>query len=394
MRVTDKSPFVITHWPGGPVPVPSVFVADVEIMRARIAMWDSFEQDMETREEWRELVERSGLSFVREEGRWFFDTHLLLSGLKPPWPGYCHAEVPDELYLRSFLDLDAGSPQAVGEFCARFGLVGIVGDREGDWDVPDDWPAINAESEPPLLQLNGFVTSAARRWLRTWQRPWLRTGDVSEGTEVQGLPTEPFTSVAEIRWFGEVAAYQSFLHDVCNLWDFLTGGRSFDSLVADWTSEQWGWGLYEPRPEDGLGEARVAQMALEGGLNPALSCFTVRVVATDPDEPAGAAAEPWARHSIYSDMCLQLANKISRQTPFRRCKNERCGRLFDVKAASDSKWHRYRGLASYCSDECANRQTQREHRRRKRDAKLAAAEALKADSAPTTNDEGDGDEDT
>jgi hypothetical protein len=411
MGVGRHLPDVLTHWPGTPTPVPPVLMPDLEVVPARIAMWDSFEMDLKLRPGYETLATSPELKFVQEDDRWFLDTHLLLFGYwtDPDGP-VTFAELPEEFYLRSFLELDVKSPEAVGQFCAAVGPVGLKAwsDTLDRYDPPRDWPramdrgaggvaaqvagTTNLWGEQGLLQLECWVNSALQKWLR-------REGELgSDGPEVRAQPAaSSMESVRDVRWFGEVELYQSFLRDMRNLWDFLSGGRSFYELLTDWSSDKWGWD-----PQMGwwtyniiaFDEIHVAQRALEDALNPALACYSVRIQVFDPEAPPWATSRPWGKHTVYSAMCLQLANQIAQKIPYRRCKNERCGRLFAVKTGPDRDWHRSRGVLHYCSDECANRQYQREHRRRKRDARRAAAEALKTGTAPANHDEGGGHDDT
>jgi hypothetical protein len=357
-----------------------VLVFDVEVVPAKVAMWDSFEKDFwEQRDEWQRLADSHShlLEFVEEDGRWFLDTHVLLfgqrssSGRRPWW-----AEVPEEFCLRWFLDLEPRSPDDVGAFCASLGPVGRrAWYRENHPDPPEDWPSFTAKyleghrfPTRPVLDLDYQISSTLRQW---WSNLYVDPECGSPDVKVQ--PVAPLmTRVWDVRWLGEVEIYQSLLRDMRNVWDFLCGGRSFDSLVADWTSDKWGWSLPEPKPHSRHhSEMDRARVALEKGLNPALSCYAVRVQVLDPESPAAGALPFEADHTVYSAMCLEFANQIAKDIPFRRCKNERCGRLFAVKTGSNRDWHRTRGVLHYCSDECANRQYQREHRRRKRDARRA-----------------------
>ncbi len=389
MVVSDQSGFVLTHWPGDPVPIPPVAVPDVEVVPAQVRMWDSFGEDIKEHEEWSALLASQQLQFTQKKEAWFLDTHLLVFGVFER--GVRNAAIPDELYLRSFLDLDVKSAEAVGEFCAAFGPVGLRtrSTGAGRCPRPRDWPYdlggfdlwVELLRQKPLLQLECWVNSA----IQTWKlRP--------DGLHVKGQSTAQFASTWGARWFGEVEIYQSFLRDMRNSWDFLCGGRSFASLREDWTSGKWDWSLEEPR--SGHDETRVTQWALTSGLNPALSVYTVRIQVFNPEDWPWGVPEPWESDSVYSAMCLQLTNQIAKKIPYRRCKNERCGRLFAVKTGPDRDWHRTRGVLHYCSDECANRQTQREHRRRKRDARRSATEALGAGTAPANDDEGGSDDDT
>ena len=363
-----------------PVPVPQL-----EVVPARIALLGNFDEDaLKDRAEWRALIDAHRLKFVWDDDYWWLDTHLLIFDAREA-AGLDSASqtsrvgIPDELYLRSFLDLDVNSPEAVGEFCAKVGPVGLKPWAEfyDSYDPPRDWPvslaaSLTAITQPahlrslsePLLELDLWVNSE----LRGWDPQGSRVEQAGVRTETAGLSTEG----QDVRWFGEVAVYQSFLRDMRNLWDFLSGGRSYAEVLASWTSGRWGWALPDLELDPALavvpdGED-AAQIFLEDGLNPALSPFCVHVRAVSRTAAPSETARPEQEYTVYSAMCLQLANKIATGAPFRRCKNETCGRLFDEKQSFAPK-HRSHGVTNYCSIDCANSQTQREHRRRKRDAR-------------------------
>ena len=96
------------------------------------------------------------------------------------------------------------------------------------------------------------------------------------------------------------------------------------------------------------------------GLNAALTHFHVRVIPKLP-EPR------WAPIiNVYQAMCLQLANHIAENAVYLKCAAEDCDKLF-VRTEGYSRYgfHRLSGH-KYCSELCANRQAQREYRRRQR----------------------------
>jgi hypothetical protein len=359
--------------------------------------------------EYEAFYESPEYTFVQEDDRWFLETHVLSFWLTG---GALLAELPEELYLREFLELDVKSPEAVGEFCATFGPVGQkVGQSTPGWyRAPDDWPRCDGvAAETPLWQAAEWVFKRPEhelaRWLSTALRGWLDNnwGDahvlVDEDQVTAGMRAAMGVQVdfadrttpgflLDLRWFGEVEIYQSFLRDLCGLWDFLSDGRTYEALRGQWTSDAWGWQLRAPG--EGLSEVDAARLALAEGINPALNPYTVHVEPIVPEEPPGAlwhVALPLERQTVYSAMCLQLANQIAKNSPYRRCRNELCGRLFEVKRGGHHG-HRERTSTYYCSDECANRQYQREHRRRVRDARRAAINASKADLAPANDNEG------
>ena len=65
-------------------------------------------------------------------------------------------------------------------------------------------------------------------------------------------------------------------------------------------------------------------------------------------------------------MALQFFNDVAAQTPYARCANETCGKLFVRQLGrAEHGQHRFKGV-KYCSASCASAQKQREYRRRLR----------------------------
>ena len=125
----------------------------------------------------------------------------------------------------------------------------------------------------------------------------------------------------------------------------LRGLHFLDGLVED----------FEPDEKSLYGDA-VAR--LQRTLNACLAEFQVHI-----DVEGLGEAEPAREPTLYAAMGLQLADHIARRVGYKRCKNEKCGRLF-VRQRGESPTGRYHQEGvKYCSKECASRQTQREYRR-------------------------------
>jgi len=70
---------------------------------------------------------------------------------------------------------------------------------------------------------------------------------------------------------------------------------------------------------------------------------------------------------LYEAMCLQLFNLIAEGLPPRQCANETCQRFFFRQIGrAEHGQYRTEGVVRYCSPSCANTQSQRDYRRRKR----------------------------
>jgi len=76
---------------------------------------------------------------------------------------------------------------------------------------------------------------------------------------------------------------------------------------------------------------------------------------------------------LYAAVCLQLFNLIVENLPVRHCASETCQRAFFRQVGrAEHGQYRKEGVVRYCSPNCANAQTQRDYRRRKRAEKRDA----------------------
>ncbi len=236
---------------------------------------------------------------------------------------------PDELYLRELQDLDVTDPEALRRFTTTYGRLST----SASWS---DLPAWYAEpgSPHPLL----YVLEHARKEIRTY-----RDGE-----------TDP---LAGIGWFDsvslrEVALYVTLIRDMTRVWQYHQGLLTFEETAASWENPLW----FSDPVDVPSGEAQVmATAAAEevrkttdpttseqrfdqflgsvGGqhlenasgvpqcprsiplpgdfLGAALQAFHVGPEITD--ENGTLLYFPDARKvSLYSALCLQLANHIAR----------------------------------------------------------------------------------
>jgi hypothetical protein len=225
-------------------------------------------------------------------------------------------ELPSELYLREFLPLDVTSAGDVLEFCRRYGPVGIE----------------NEEDLPAAVFFHESLQDGVVRW-----------------------DSEPPTGGFEVS-LGWVALYHATLSNMVLLWRAVTGEISTAELQESWRSV----GGQVPTSTE-REEARHLAGALTEYLDPALAVFRVRVL--HPGGPLFETGPTLNYVSVYSAMCLQLANHIAEQMPVRHCANETCGRLF-VRQRGGTRGSHSSGV-KYCTPECARMQAQREYRRRK-----------------------------
>jgi hypothetical protein len=257
---------------------------------------------------------------------------------------FASAVPPDELYLRQLGDLDLSDWGAVAEFTRTYGRLG-----KHRW-----------------LELPTYLRG---RW-----RPVQPLRELDELRRARRLvnPSRPTVTI-HVR---EVIVHAQIVRDLVRLYDGFQVGRPLSEVLADWES-------IVPRPEARSVGDPVSMQDLADTLtlvlNPALRDFHVRIEFEDQSGAGSSWGEPFV--SLYAAACLQLANHIAESAEYRRCKAEGCGRLF-VRQQGRAKHdqHRVRGVLSFCSDTCANRQSQRDHRRRKAAAKRQAGDTASPDT--------------
>lgn len=179
---------------------------------------------------------------------------------------------------------------------------------------------------------------------------------------------EPGSS-ARVLDAGEVAVHALFLRNATLVWDMLTDGRSVEQLVSDWEgpfgpSSLRGLhfldGLVEDFEPDEESLYRDAVAYLQRTLNACLAEFQVHIDVAGLGE-----GEPAREPTLYAAMGLQLADHIARRIDYKRCKNEKCHRLFVRQRGRATTGRYHQEGVKYCSKECASRQTQRQYRRKR-----------------------------
>ncbi len=335
--------YILTQWPGRPVPVPSLLVPRACLVDDDVLLFGASRREIVTHDEESDaahaLLRRIELDLAVDSGD--------LSDLR-------EVEVPEEAYLRELLPLDATDAAAVLKFCMRYGEVGRadhsdlpyevvqgVRDRYDDDDtyrLPEPWAAI----EDNLLKPD------SRDSLRKIVLEW----GIS-------MPLNPW----RVQMVSEVSLYRDVLEDLVHLWDYISGGLEATQLLASWHSALWPPPHLDKTSESGVHSGDAAAM-LVAGLNAALDPFHVRLEQTSED----GSLTLWgsASANIYQILCLQLANHIAEHARYRRCAADDCGRPFVRKLGHERDRHRAHGVLHFCSDECANRQAQRDHRKKNR----------------------------
>jgi hypothetical protein len=294
-----KLAYPLTHWPGRPVVPPDVLVPQVR------------------------LVDDDVLLFGTND---ISDTQQVA--------------LPDEAYLREFFTLDSTDLNAVLNFCERYGPVG--------WSDHSDLPAEVCRSM--TLRTDDAYTMPS---------PWDMLDHEGLYDDLRGnLPKIlaenfeplPFQSIWRVQRASEIRLYHGVFLDLVELWQTVLEGRDAEGLQNDWHTDYWD----PPRGEGSSIRSADPVSKLVRGLNPALSAFHVRLEEGDDSEPV--------LGNVYAVLCLQLANHIAERATYRRCAATGCGQLFVRQRGPDRDRHRTQGVLHFCSDDCANRQAQSNHR--------------------------------
>jgi hypothetical protein len=236
-------------------------------------------------------------------------------------------ELPDEFYLRNFLDVDGSDPRAVCDFFSIYGHMTPFGQMR---------------NRPPATAGNRSRTTGWNRLRDDAERASRNGRDVRE---VAGESVSP----GLVRHFGEFGFYQRAMRGMVRLWALVSGTVSMSEFLAEWDIADWP--LDEPFSDD------VARVDLAQVLNGALVPFHARLNVMD-----ATGRESLRGHmDVYNLMCLQLFNHIAEGATYRDpCPH--CGRLFvHQQGGAKYRQHRNTGL-TYCSPSCQRAAKQKRYR--------------------------------
>ena len=312
--MTSIQQIALTTWPGGRQPIPPVACYPVMLSDGAIAV--DWEAQGEPGDAWLE-------------------------------------EMPAELYLRGLMDLDLDDQVAMADFVFQHGWF-----CKPDWiSLPrhltrDGWGIGELSTQLAAIDaLIGGITEARRARMREAPAIWETT-----------RAYRGFIHIDEMR------VHVEFLRNAVRVWDALSGGRTLEEMREQWEGDLGLPRMLEPGPWDLETATRVY---LQETVNAALAGFHLRLELREVEQQTDVELEP----TTYEALTLQLFNDVATNTPYRRCANEPCGKLFSPVPMSAKYGSRKFHGEKYCSVQCARAQSQRDYRRRQKTRKAATGDS-------------------
>lgn len=244
-------------------------------------------------------------------------------------------QLPEELYLRELMAVDADDADSLGTFMADYGVIGHL-----EWlSLP---PAVRAMSLP--VASSGSVQDSIYRAV------------------IEHCPPGQSWEHRYFRHQAEVALHVATLQNAVSTWMAVVGEESLEWLLERWHSSQ--------QLPGSPGQALLwASQTLNAGLkpfHPVIRYETKESAAKWPATSEGGIGWGGFGATTYELLCLQLANHVAEGANYARCSNQPCGQVFvRQRGRAASRQGRTQGVM-YCSSACARAQAQREWRRREK----------------------------
>jgi len=283
------------------------------------------------------LVERSPM-YVGGDG---FVTFVDLDEAQPETDRW--QQPKDELYLRELRELDLTSDKAIADFASEHGSLGGY-----HWSdvVPPEWAmADGVGNEDP----NEFLR-LYDRWANGKSLPELhQIKKHSESREVIFYYAEFHPDEFRVR--------AKLIRDMTRIWQCHQGQLDITDVLLGWESD------WVPERPGTVREAveKFLLPLLNHGLRPFHQQFMLRL----GEEP------PKLKTTLYSALCLQLANHIAENGTYQKCALAGCESLFIRQRGRAVKGGRNRLDSHYCCERHAKNAAQREYRKREKAAKGA-----------------------
>lgn len=272
-----------TLWPGTPVPAPQL----------------------------------SPLTDARVDGEWIVWSPQLRS------PGDGTVSLPEDFYLREFMELAPADLEAVAAMMRAYGhLGGRVGALSLDVEEHEHFTALADSLHPE-------------------RGPFALYGELAT----------LFVSEAQ----DAIATWLALRHE--GGLDALVEAEATEEELAQWQAANSDKAETWPRDLDHMREELLALKVsdLASTLNAALEPFSIGIGGLEDRYP-----------TLLAVTFLQLYNHLAENATIRECANENCRRAFvRQRGRAEYGQNRTTGI-KYCTRECARAQAQREHRRRRK----------------------------